>query len=58
MTMHQYSAHRLYWPSMVIVLWCGVMQASAEELVLHEQQLADIDKASKVGCVWKALEQA
>ena len=35
-----------------------VLQASAEELALHEQQLADIDKASKGGCVWKALEQA
>jgi DNA polymerase-3 subunit epsilon len=35
-----------------------VLQASAKELALHEQQLADIDKASKGGCVWKALAQA
>ncbi len=33
-----------------------VLQASAEELALHEQQLADIDKASKGACLWKALE--
>ncbi len=34
-----------------------VLRASDEELALHAQQLADIDKASKGGCVWKALEQ-
>ena len=35
-----------------------VLQASAAELALHEQQLADIDKASKGACLWKALEIA
>jgi DNA polymerase-3 subunit epsilon len=35
-----------------------VLQASAEELALHEQQLAEIDKASKGACLWKALEGA
>jgi DNA polymerase-3 subunit epsilon len=33
-----------------------VIKASEEELALHAQQLADIDKASKGGCVWKQLE--
>ncbi|MFA6903543.1 MAG: DNA polymerase III subunit epsilon [Gallionellaceae bacterium] len=33
-----------------------VIQASAEELTLHTQQLADIDKASKGSCLWKQLE--
>ena len=33
-----------------------VLQPSAEELVEHEQQLADIDKASKGACLWKSLE--
>lgn len=33
-----------------------VIQASAEELTLHTQQLADIDKASKGACLWKQLE--
>lgn len=33
-----------------------VVQASAEELLLHTQQLADIDKASKGSCLWKQLE--
>lgn len=33
-----------------------VVQASAEELTLHTQQLADIDKASKGSCLWKQLE--
>jgi len=33
-----------------------VIQASEEELTLHTQQLADIDKASKGSCLWKQLE--
>jgi DNA polymerase-3 subunit epsilon len=33
-----------------------VIQASADELALHTQQLADIDKASKGSCLWKQLE--
>lgn len=33
-----------------------VIKASEEELALHAQQLADIDKASKGACVWKQLE--
>ena len=33
-----------------------VLQASAEELAEHAQQLADIDKASKGVCLWKKLE--
>jgi DNA polymerase-3 subunit epsilon len=33
-----------------------VVRASEEELMLHSQQLADIDKASKGLCVWKQLE--
>ena len=33
-----------------------VVQASEEELLLHTQQLADIDKASKGSCLWKQLE--
>jgi DNA polymerase-3 subunit epsilon len=33
-----------------------VLPASAEELALHETQIADIDKASKGACVWKQLE--
>lgn len=33
-----------------------VVRASAEELELHAQQLADIDKASKGSCLWKQLE--
>jgi DNA polymerase-3 subunit epsilon len=32
------------------------LQPSAEELAEHEQQLADIDKASKGTCLWKSLE--
>lgn len=35
-----------------------VLQASAEELAEHAQQLADIDKASKGACLWKMLEGA
>jgi DNA polymerase-3 subunit epsilon len=35
-----------------------VFKASEEELTLHVQQLADIDKASKGACLWKALEGA
>ena len=33
-----------------------VVQASEKELLLHTQQLADIDKASKGSCLWKQLE--
>lgn len=33
-----------------------VIAANADEIVLHTQQLADIDKASKGSCVWKQLE--
>ena len=33
-----------------------VIAASADELGLHVQQLADIDKASKGSCLWKQLE--
>jgi DNA polymerase-3 subunit epsilon len=33
-----------------------VLQPSAEELAEHEQQLADIDKASKGECLWKSIE--
>lgn len=33
-----------------------VVKASEEELSLHAQQLADIDKASKGSCLWKQLE--
>ncbi len=32
-----------------------VLHASAEELAAHQQQLADIDKASGGKCVWKNL---
>ena len=32
-----------------------VVQASEAELVLHTQQLADIDKASKGSCLWNNL---
>lgn len=35
-----------------------VLQPSADELAEHEQQLADIDKASKGACLWKSLEGA
>lgn len=35
-----------------------VLRASEEELAAHLQQLADIDKASKGGCLWKQLEAA
>lgn len=35
-----------------------VLQASAEELAEHAQQLADIDKASKGACLWQQLEKA
>lgn len=35
-----------------------VLQASAEELAGHAQQLADIDKASKGACLWKQMESA
>jgi DNA polymerase-3 subunit epsilon len=33
-----------------------VLVANAEELALHTQQLADIDKASKGACLWRTLE--
>lgn len=39
-----------------IRLTVRVVQASDEELLLHIQQLADIDKASKGACLWKQLE--
>ncbi len=35
-----------------------VLQASAEELAEHAQQLADIDKSSKGSCLWLQLEGA
>lgn len=35
-----------------------VLQASAEELAEHAQQLADIEKASKGNCLWLRLEGA
>jgi DNA polymerase-3 subunit epsilon len=34
-----------------------VLQASAEELAAHAQQLADIDKVSKGSCLWKKLQE-
>lgn len=33
-----------------------VLAANAEEMALHTQQLADIDKASKGACLWRTLE--
>ncbi len=33
-----------------------VLPATADELALHEAQLADIEKASKGACIWKKLE--
>ena len=35
-----------------------VLAASDEELVLHESQMNDIDKASKGACLWKRLSSA
>ncbi len=35
-----------------------VLQASEAELAIHEQQLIDIDKASKGACLWKQLASA
>lgn len=35
-----------------------VLQASAEELAEHVQQLLDIDKASKGACLWKQMDEA
>ncbi|MBW8078495.1 MAG: DNA polymerase III subunit epsilon [Gallionella sp.] len=35
-----------------------VLRASDEELAMHAQQLADIDKASKGACLWKAMGEA
>jgi DNA polymerase-3 subunit epsilon len=40
----------------IISMHVRVLPASAEELALHETQIADIDKASKGACVWKQLE--
>lgn len=34
-----------------------VLQPGPEELATHAQQLAEIDKASKGGCLWKKLEE-
>jgi len=34
----------------------SVLQPSTEELAEHEQQLTDIDKASKGACLWKSME--
>jgi len=33
-----------------------VIAATQEELVAHQRQLEDIDKAAKGACVWKRLE--
>jgi DNA polymerase-3 subunit epsilon len=33
-----------------------VLQASADELALHAQQLDDIDRASRGACLWKKLD--
>ena len=33
-----------------------VIRAGEDELALHAQQLADIDKASKGSCLWKQME--
>jgi DNA polymerase-3 subunit epsilon len=33
-----------------------IVKATDEELALHVQQIADIDKASKGSCLWKQLE--
>jgi len=33
-----------------------VLRATPDELAAHEQQLVDIYKASKGGCLWKNLE--
>jgi DNA polymerase III subunit epsilon len=35
-----------------------VLRASTEELVMHQQQLEDIDKASRGACLWKKFEAA
>jgi DNA polymerase-3 subunit epsilon len=35
-----------------------VLPATEEELALHAQQLADIDKASRGACLWKQIEGA
>jgi DNA polymerase-3 subunit epsilon len=43
-------------PSEMPHLMVRVVKASEEELSLHTQQLADIDKASKGACLWKQLE--
>jgi DNA polymerase-3 subunit epsilon len=34
-----------------------VMPASAEELLIHDRQIEEIDKASRGKCLWKALAQ-
>jgi DNA polymerase-3 subunit epsilon len=41
-----------------IQLSVRVLAASEEELVLHEAQMNDIDKASKGACMWKRLASA
>ncbi len=35
-----------------------VLPASADELAAHQQQLLDIDKASKGACLWKQMTEA
>ena len=40
----------------VIRMSVRILPASEEELVLHNAQLAEIDKTSKGNCVWKQLE--
>lgn len=39
-----------------ITLVVRVLAASGEELVLHEAQLTDIDRASKGNCLWRQLD--
>jgi DNA polymerase-3 subunit epsilon len=41
-----------------IQLSVRILAASEEELVLHEAQMNDIDKASKGACMWKRLASA
>ncbi|MFY9261486.1 MAG: DNA polymerase III subunit epsilon [Gallionella sp.] len=35
-----------------------IIHADESELAAHQQQIADIDKASKGACVWKLLQEA
>ena len=35
-----------------------LLLANDDELAVHQQQLADIDRASKGSCLWKTLEEA